>query len=86
MKLPIIDKAFGVAESTGQGKSKSIRTLLRIGQFEPKWTLPSRLADNPMVWMIEVNGFLVDLRSADRELQEAAFQKGLIPYIPADLE
>src|SRR5436309_11516094 len=27
MKLPEIDKAFGVAESTGQGKSKAIRTM-----------------------------------------------------------
>ena len=36
------------------------------------------------VWMLEVNGFLMDIRSAPRELQEVAFQKGLIPYIPAD--
>jgi len=84
MKLTGIDKAFGVAESTGQAKSKSIRTLLRIGQLDPKWTLSSRLGDNPMVWMAEVNGFMVDLRDAPRQWQEAAFQKGLIPYVPAD--
>ena len=40
--------------------------------------------DNSMVWMLEVNGFIVDIRNAPRELQEVAFQKGLIPYIPAD--
>jgi len=34
--------------------------------------------------MLEVNGFLMDIRSAPRELQEVAFEKGLIPYIPAD--
>ena len=39
---------------------------------------------NPMVWTLEVNGFLMDIRHAPRELQEAAFAKGLIPYIPAD--
>jgi hypothetical protein len=33
---------------------------------------------------LEVNGFLRDIRHAPRELQEAAFAKGLIPYIPAD--
>ena len=31
MKLTAIDKAFGVGESTGQGKSKATRTMLKIG-------------------------------------------------------
>ena len=84
MKLTAIDKAFGVAESTGQGKSKAIRTMLKIRPFDPAWTLPSRMDDNPMAWMIEVNGFLVDARHLTREVQEEAFRKGLIPYIPAD--
>ena len=51
MKLPQIDKAFGIAESTGQGKSQLIRKMLRIRQFDPKWTLPSMMDENPMVWM-----------------------------------
>lgn len=84
MKLTAIDKAFGVGESTGQGKSKTIRTMFRIRPFDPEWTLPSRMDDNPMVWMLEVNGFSMDVRHAPREVQEIAFEKGLIPYIPAD--
>ena len=36
MKLTAIDKAFGVAESTGQGKSKAIRTMLKIRSFDPR--------------------------------------------------
>ena len=84
MKLPVIDRAFGVAESTGQGKSKAIRTMLKIRTFDPRWTLPGHMDENPTVWMLEVNGFLMDIRNAPRELQEAAFAKGLIPYIPAD--
>jgi hypothetical protein len=40
--------------------------------------------DNPLVWMLEVNGLMVDVRHAPREVQEIAFNKGLIPYIPAD--
>jgi hypothetical protein len=36
--------------------------------------------------MAEVNGMLVDLRHMPREVQEIAFQKGMIPYIPADQE
>jgi hypothetical protein len=84
LKLPFIDKAFGVAESTGQGKSKAIRTMFKIRNFDPRWTLPSKMDENPMVWMLEVNGFLMDIRNAPRELQEVAFERGLIPYIPAD--
>ncbi len=84
MKLPVIDRAFGVAESTGQGKSKTIRTMLKIREFDPRWTLPSKMDDNPRVWMLEVNGFIMDVRHAPREFQEAAFERGLIPYIPAD--
>jgi hypothetical protein len=36
--------------------------------------------------MAEVNGLLVDLRDMPREIQEIAFEDGLIPYIPADQE
>jgi hypothetical protein len=84
MKLTAIDKAFGVGESTGQGKSKLIRRLLKIHQFDHNWMLPSRMEQNPLVWMLNVNGMMMDIRDAPREAQEIAFEKGLIPYIPAD--
>jgi len=86
MKLTAIDKAFGVGESTGQGKSMLIRKMLKIRTFDPDWTLPSRMDNNPLVWMLNVNGFLMDIRHAPREAQVVAFEKGLIPYIPADRE
>jgi hypothetical protein len=84
MKLIDIDPEFGVAESTGQGKSKAIRRMFGIGRLNVKWTLPSRLADNPLVWKVAVNGMLVDIRQESRERQQAAFRNGLIPFIPAD--
>jgi len=84
MKLTAIDKAFDVGESTGQGKSKSIRTMLKTRQFDHHWTLPSHMEDSSVLWMVSVNGFIMDIRQAPREVQEIAFQKGLIPYIPAD--
>jgi hypothetical protein len=62
----------------------AIRRMLKIHQLDPNWTLPSRLDDNPMVWMLEANDLIIDVRQASRELQEIAFKKGLIPYIPAD--
>jgi Domain of unknown function (DUF6398) len=84
MRLGDIDAHFGISESTGAARLAAIRKMLRIDQLDPNWTLPSRLDDNPMAWMVEVNGFVVDVRRAPRELQEIAFKKGLIPYIPAD--
>jgi hypothetical protein len=82
MKLTAIDKAFGVGESTGQGKSMLIRKMLKIRTMDPSWSLPSRIDKNPAVWMIQVNGFLVDARFLKREIQEEALRRGLIPYIP----
>ena len=82
MKLTAIDKAFGVGESTGQGKAVLIRKMFKIGPMDPEWSLRSRMDRNPMAWMIQVNGFLVDARFLKREIQEKALRKGLIPYIP----
>jgi uncharacterized protein DUF6398 len=84
VKLTAIDKAFGVGESTGQGKSKLIRTMLKVRQFDHHWTLPSHMEDNHAMWMLDVNGFIMDIRRCPREVRELAFEKGLIPYIPAD--
>jgi hypothetical protein len=74
---------FGVSKSTGTAKSKQIRDLFAMGQFEPEWTLPSMMDKNPLVWLIQVNGFVMDARSAPLSVQEEAFRLGLIPYIPA---
>ena len=52
--------------------------------MDPAWTLRSQMDRNPMAWMLQVNGFMMDVRHAPREVQEIAFEKGLIPYIPAD--
>jgi hypothetical protein len=84
MKLTAIDRAFGVAESTGQGKAKAIRDLLKIRQFDFRWMLRRRIEETPMAWTISVNGFVLDARHLKREVQEEAFRKGLIPYIPGD--
>jgi hypothetical protein len=73
---------FGISSSTAQAKSKQIRDLLNISQLDPDWTLPSKIEQNPMAWMIQVNGLVVDARYMPREVQEDAFRKGLIPYIP----
>lgn len=82
MKASDLYRAFGVGQSTGQGKSKLVRDLLNMGQLDPEWTLPSRIDSNPMAWMVMVDGMIVDIRRMPREFQEAAFANSLIPYVP----
>ncbi len=76
--------AFGVGESTVHAKARAIEETLGTRPLDPQWTLPSLAEKNPLMWFAEVNGLLVDLRRMPREVQEIAFAKRLIPYIPAD--
>jgi hypothetical protein len=76
--------AFKVGESTVHAKARAIEKALATQPFDPQWMLRSLVEKNPLVWMAEVNGLLVDLRDMPREVQEIAFEDGLIPYIPAD--
>jgi hypothetical protein len=63
-------------------QSQAIRDMFHMYPLDPAWSLPSQVAKNPWAWMIEFNGLLVDVRDLPREIQEVAYAKGLIPYIP----
>lgn len=82
VKTSKLYEAFGVKPSTGQTKSKLVRNLLKMSQFDINWTLPSRMDRNPNAWMIQLNGFIVDVRTQPREIQKIAYEKGLIPHLP----
>jgi hypothetical protein len=84
MKAGELFQAFGVSPATGAAKSKVVREALGMSPFGTQWCLPSRLEDNPLLWMLSVNGLPVDIRTMPREVQLIAYEKGLIPYIPAD--
>ena len=75
-------RLFRVSPGTGSGKSQMIRKMFDIMQFDPRWTLPSMMDRNPLIWMLSVNGYIMDIRYAPRGAQEEAFRLGLIPYIP----
>jgi hypothetical protein len=47
MKLTAIDKEFGVAESTAQGKSLQIRRLFKMRPFNLEWALEDRRDEIP---------------------------------------
>jgi hypothetical protein len=42
------------------------------------------MEENPLIWMIQVNGMIVDVRHMPLEVQEIAYAKGYIPYIPGN--
>lgn len=86
MRADELCRKIGVSQQTASGRAQKIRQSLKIFQLHPDWTLPSRVDDNPMIWILMVNGYMVDIRSMPREVQVLAFEKGLIPYIPADRE
>jgi hypothetical protein len=75
---------FGVSKSTGSAKAKAVRDVLGMGQMDPQWYRPSKMDKNPMAWMIMVDGYVVDVRQMPRDIQEVAYEKGLIPSLPGD--
>jgi len=82
MPLSEVCKAFDVSHGTMTGKSKIIRDGLGLIQLDPDWCTPGMLEDNPLVWFLQVNGLVMDMRTAPLEIQQAAYDEGLIPFIP----
>lgn len=74
---------FGVGSSTCGNKSREIRTLLKMTQDSPDWMIPSMMEQNPLIWMLEINDYIVDVRQMPLHIQEMAYERGLIPYVPA---
>lgn len=77
---------FSVGKSTASTKSKLVRDALKMIPLDPNWCLPSKMDDNPLAWTIIYNGFSVDVRCLPRNIQELAYKKGIIPYMPPDRE
>jgi Domain of unknown function (DUF6398) len=74
--------AFGVAKSTMSSKAKQVRDLLAMSYATAEFLRADVIAENPMVWFIEVNGVALDSRSLPIDYQIAAFERGYIPYVP----
>jgi uncharacterized protein DUF6398 len=75
-------RLFNVSQSAGGAKAASIRKMFSMIQLDPRWSLRRMMDKNPLAWMIQVNGLIVDARHAPREIQEEALRRGLIPYLP----
>jgi hypothetical protein len=74
---------LGVKQTTMANKGRLIADALRISLMDPEFSRRDMIDKNPMAWLLEVNGFLVDARQLPPELQVQAWRQGLIPYAPA---
>ncbi|MCL2135649.1 MAG: DUF6398 domain-containing protein [Candidatus Bathyarchaeota archaeon] len=84
MSADEIAEWFSLSKSTAGSKAAEVNKLLDLSYFNAEFQLKGLVAENPAIWYLTVNGLIVDIRAMPRELQEEAFRKGLIPYIPAD--
>ena len=53
---------LGVARNTAASKGAEIRKILKIDYYNQEWVLPSLLDKNPMVWLVQVDGIMIDAR------------------------
>jgi hypothetical protein len=74
--------AFGVSVRTAQSRAKLVREALKMAPFDPDWYVPAQMVEDPLAWYITVQGQVVDAREMPREIQEIAYEKGLIPHLP----
>lgn len=82
MTMSELCERIGVSQANASAKSREIWRRLDLIQLHPDWCPPSRLEENPLAWIVEVNGLPVDARMMPREVQEEAYRLGLIPYVP----
>jgi hypothetical protein len=78
-----LSAAFGVSKSTLGAKAKQVRDLLKMDLGAVEFLREAMVEASPMVWLIQVDGFVLDARNMPVEIQAQAFGKGIIPYIPA---
>ncbi|MDR1205791.1 MAG: DUF6398 domain-containing protein [Peptococcaceae bacterium] len=84
--MPASDIAgwFGLSKNTAGSKAAEINRLLKLSYVNTEFLLKSNIDNNSMIWYLDINGFVADVRDMPRGIQEEAFRKGLIPYIPDD--
>lgn len=77
---------FGLSKSTAGNKASEIINILQIFPMNEEYSLKSLMDENPAMWFIDINGYLMDVRIAPYEIQREAYERGWIPYIPDDKE
>jgi Domain of unknown function (DUF6398) len=74
-----LSRLLEVPKSTMAGKSKRIRDELGLDGLDFEFCRREMLELNPLAWLVQVNGVLVDARMLPPEIQHEAHARGLIP-------
>ena len=76
---------LGIPKSTMASKAKRIRDAVRLdAPMHPEFCRRELLADHPLLWLVEIDGLIVDARWLPADLQAEARRRGLIPDVPLD--
>lgn len=75
-------RLWGVKQTTMVNKGRLIMDSLHIGLMNPEFSRRDSIERNPMVWLLQVDGLLVDARDLPEALQVELCRRGLIPFVP----
>ena len=73
---------LGVKKTTMANKARLIRDTLALSDFDREFMRLDLVEADPLTWLLEVDGLLVDIRHAPVPFQVRAFELGLIPFVP----
>jgi hypothetical protein len=72
-----------VSKNTMAAKAKQIRDAVRMdAPMDREFCRRELLAEDPLAWLVEVDGLIIDARTLPVELRTQAQQLGLIPDLP----
>ncbi len=75
---------IGVSPATLMNRARVIGEALGPERMDPRWSTRRMVEQNPFNWMVLVDGLPYDIRMAPREVQEEAYRRGIIPFLPQE--
>lgn len=75
-----LSRLLGVKKTTMANKAGIIRKSVSLAPFDPELCRQEITNSNPLNWLLQVNGIIVDARSMPAHIQQQAAAMGLIPY------
>ena len=73
---------LGVKKTTMANKARLLRDTLQLRDFDSEFMRRDLVEASPLVWLLELDGLVVDIRHAPAQIQVRAFELGLIPFVP----
>lgn len=72
---------LAVKQTTMGNKGALIRDLLGIGRFQTQFARREMIQKNPLAWLVEVDGLIVDARWLPEPVQHELTRAGIIPDV-----